>query len=158
MTLNLYNPTFLKLLLAFAFASALQFNSYSSHAQALVDASSAQSESVHETVTLDDGRVVYKRVDDMPVYKKDIVKFLTKTIRYPDKARAKGIQGRSVVQFIVNPDGHLSDFTVYKSSGSDALDEEAVRVLKLMENWRPGIEKGNPVAVLFTMPISFRLD
>lgn len=77
-------------------------------------------------------------------------------IRYPDAAKAAGIQGKVVVSFVVNPDGTVRDVTVAK--GIDAeLDAEAVRVVS-ESAWTPGTLDGNPIASQLSLPISFRLQ
>ena len=82
--------------------------------------------------------------------------YLGKNIRYPDKARKEGVNGKVILQFIVEKSGKLSDVKVLKSLGS-GLDEEAVRVLEASPNWKPGIQNGKPVRVQYTLPISFNL-
>ena len=84
------------------------------------------------------------------------MKFLQVNIRYPKEAQAKGIQGRVIVQFVVNSDGSICDEKLIKSVDPQ-LDTEAIRVIRSMPNWKPGIQKGKPVRVRFTLPVTFRL-
>ncbi|MGL4493640.1 MAG: energy transducer TonB, partial [Tannerellaceae bacterium] len=68
-----------------------------------------------------------------------------------------GIQGRVVVQFVINKDGQVADATVVR--GVDpSLDKEALRVINAMPNWKPGSQRGNPVNVKYTVPVQFRLQ
>ena len=83
--------------------------------------------------------------------------FINKNVKYPKSARDKGIEGRVFVQFVVEKDGGLSSFTVLRGV-SDELDAEAIRVLKAMPKWKPGMNDGKPVRVQFTMPFNFKLS
>ena len=83
-------------------------------------------------------------------------KFLQKNLHYPPVARENGVQGKVIVSFVVEKDGHLSDIKVLRGIGS-GCDEEAVRVLKLAPAWKPGRQNGQPVRVQYTIPINFQL-
>lgn len=63
-------------------------------------------------------------------------------------------QGRVVVTFIVEKDGSLTDIKVARSLSQDK-DAEALRVVKKMPKWNPGIQNNNPVRVQYSIPISF---
>ena len=107
-----------------------------------------------------DGIVIFKVVDQMPEFPGGVnafVLYLQKNLRYPMKARKNGIEGRVLVQFVVEKDGRISDIDVIRSSGNEMLDKEAVRVIHSMPRWKPGSNKGKPVRVSYTAPINFRL-
>lgn len=80
-----------------------------------------------------------------------------KNMQYPVEARRKNVEGKVFVQFIVNEDGSLSDFTVLKGIG-EGCDEEAVRVLKLSPNWTPGKQRGVAVKQRMVLPITFGIS
>jgi TonB family protein len=83
-------------------------------------------------------------------------KFIEENIHYPDSALKNKIQGKVFVTFIVEKDGSLSNVRVLK--GIDGgLDEEAVRVIKMMPKWIPGRQRGTPVRVQCNLPIKFIL-
>ena len=86
----------------------------------------------------------------------ELMKFLQKEVKYPKEAQDKGIQGRVVVQFVVNKDGSITDAKVVKSV-DPLLDAESLRVVNAMPNWTPGKDKGEAVRTHFTIPVSFRL-
>ena len=86
----------------------------------------------------------------------ELMKFLSRNIKYPKEAQDKGIQGRVVLQFVVNKDGSICDSKVVKAVDPQ-LDAEALRVINAMPNWTPGKQKGEPVRTRFTLPVSFRL-
>lgn len=84
-------------------------------------------------------------------------KYLSENIRYPEIAQENGIQGRVIVQFVVEKDGSTTAITVAR--GVDpSLDKEAVRVVKEMPRWKPGKQRGKPVRTKFTLPVVFRLQ
>ena len=98
-------------------------------------------------------------VEVMPVYpggEAAWAKFLQKNLRYPAQAVDARIQGKVYVSFVVEKDGHLSNINILRSPGY-GLDDEAIRVLKLVPPWKPGIQNGRPVRVSYTMPFSFQL-
>ncbi len=82
--------------------------------------------------------------------------YLQTALKYPDEARKNKITGRVILSFIVLKDGSITDIKVLRGIGGGA-DEEAVRVVKESPKWKPGILKGEPVNVAYTMPIFFQL-
>lgn len=86
-----------------------------------------------------------------------LMQFLSENIKYPVNAQKNGTQGRVTVQFIVNADGSLSNISIIRGVDPD-LDGEAVRVISTMPKWKPGMQKGKPVRVKFTVPVMFRLS
>ena len=83
--------------------------------------------------------------------------FLAHTVRYPAVAREKNEQGKVVLEMIVEKDGSISNLKVFTHI-STSLDEEALRVAKLMPKWTPGTYKSVPVRTLWTFPLSFTLS
>ena len=85
------------------------------------------------------------------------MKFLQKNIKYPTISQENGVQGRVIVQFVVNRDGSIVDTQVMR--GVDPyLDKEALRVVSTMPKWKPGKQRGKPVRTRFTLPVQFRLQ
>lgn len=84
-----------------------------------------------------------------------MMEFLANNLRYPEELKAKGTQGRVVVQFVVNADGSISDAKVIRKV-APLMDAEALRVVNAMPRWKPGVKDGKTVAVKYTVPISFR--
>ena len=108
----------------------------------------------------DDDEKAFQHVEKMPVFPGGdmaMMEFLSKNIKYPVEAQKKGLQGRVVVSFVVEKDGSLSDVQVAKSVDPQ-LDEEALRVVKSMPNWTPGMHNGKTVRVKYYVPISYRLN
>ena len=87
----------------------------------------------------------------------ELMKYLHKNIKYPSICQEQGIQGRVIVQFVVEKDGSITDVQVIKAI-NPYLDKEAVRVVSTMPKWSPGKQRGKPVRVRFTLPVTFRLS
>ncbi len=102
---------------------------------------------------------VYAVAEEMPAFRdtpEDTYRFFRDNIRYPWLDSTLGIEGRVVVQFIVEADGTVSSPTVVHSV-SPGLDREAVRVIMSMPRWKPARHHGRPVCCLQSMPIGFKL-
>ena len=85
-----------------------------------------------------------------------MMKFLNKNIKYPNRAKEDGIQGTVFIRFVVEKDGVVDDVEVAKGV-SPLLDSEAKRVVASMPKWAAGRQKGQPVAVQYTLPVRFEL-
>lgn len=83
--------------------------------------------------------------------------YLAKSLRYPKDAIDKKIEGRVMVQFIVNRDGSIVEAKVINKV-FPSLDAEGLRVVNEMPKWTPGRQKGKPVRVRYTLPIMFSLN
>lgn len=103
---------------------------------------------------------IFTVVEVMPEFpggQGELLKFLAKTIKYPVIAQENGIQGRVTASFIIEKDGSIRDIEVIR--GVDpSLDMEAVRVLSAMPKWTPGKQRGQDVAVKYTVPVTFHLQ
>ena len=105
-------------------------------------------------------QVIFQVVEEMPNFPggmNECMKFLARNIKYPVLAQEAKIEGRVIVQFVVDRDGSVNDIKVVRSI-SPQLDAEAGRVIGLMPKWNPGKQRGKAVAVKYTMPIQFRLQ
>lgn len=94
-------------------------------------------------------------VENMPELKGGLGE-LQKNINYPDMARKAGIEGRVIIQFIVNEQGQVEDPKVIRGIGG-GCDKEALRVVKQAQ-FEPGRQRGKPVRVQYSLPITFRLQ
>ncbi len=100
---------------------------------------------------------VVEQMPDFPGGMGALMQFLSKNIKYPTIAQENGTQGRVIVQFVVNRDGSIVDPRVVKSV-DPYLDKEALRVIGTMPKWKPGMQRGKPVRVKYTVPVMFRLQ
>ena len=103
---------------------------------------------------------IFQVVEEMPEFPGgmgECMKFLSKNIKYPTISQENGVQGRVIVQFVVNRDGSIVDPVVVR--GVDPyLDKEALRVISMMPKWKPGKQRGKAVRVKYTVPVMFRLQ
>lgn len=119
-----------------------------------------EEDSPKETITPTDKPLNFRVVQEIPEYPggmSALVKWLTDNLRYPAKARDKKIEGRVMVSFIINKDGTISDAKI-ETSVDPYLDKEAMRLIRHMPKWKPGIEDGKPCRTLFAIPINFKLN
>ena len=103
---------------------------------------------------------VFTIVEEMPSYPggdQKMYEYLGKNIKYPQIARESSIQGRVFVNFVVEPDGSVSNVKVLRGIGG-GCDEEAVRVVKSMPKWKAGKQRGKAVRVSYTLPVVFKLQ
>ncbi len=103
---------------------------------------------------------IFQVVEDMPEFPGgmgECMKYLAKNIKYPTISQENGVQGRVIVQFVVNKDGSIVDAEVVRSVDS-YLDKEALRVVSGMPKWTPGKQLGKPVRVRYTLPVVFKLQ
>lgn len=100
---------------------------------------------------------VVEQMPEFPGGAAELTRFIQKNIKYPMMARESDIQGRVYVNFVVEPDGSVSNVTVMRGIGG-GCDEEAVRIVNMMPKWNPGKQRGIAVRCSFTVPIVFRLQ
>lgn len=100
---------------------------------------------------------VVEQMPQFPGGQAAMIQFLSENIRYPKEAFVNNVQGRVIVNFFVDKDGSIGGARVIKSVDPQ-LDAEALRVVSSMPNWTPGMQKGKPVRVSYTVPVSFRLE
>lgn len=102
---------------------------------------------------------VFLTAERMPMFaggEAAMLNFLQRNMRYPAQALRDQVEGKVFVQFTVSATGEIVDVHVIKGLGS-GTDEEAMRVVKKMPAWEPGAQNGHPVAVRYTLPITFRI-
>jgi len=103
---------------------------------------------------------VFTAVEQMPQFPggdADLMKYISKNLKYPPVAMENNIQGRVVVQFVVTKTGKIGEVKVARSKDPD-LDNEAVRVVKTLPDFIPGKMNGQSVNVWYTLPITFKLQ
>ncbi len=99
-------------------------------------------------------------VEHMPSYPgglNALYKYIGKKIKYPSQARRMGVEGKVFISFTINKEGRLTNIKLLRGIGS-GCDEEAIRVLKKLPKWNPGKQRGKPVKVSMTLPITFKLN
>lgn len=117
-----------------------------------------QEEEKEEPINLNDAETL-KIVEQLPEYPGGMVEFmkwLTVMLKYPDAALKRKIEGKVMVSFIVNVDGSVSDIKIVQGAHK-LLDDEALRVVRLMPKWKPGLEGGRPCRSMISIPIVFEI-
>ena len=98
--------------------------------------------------------------DSMPEFPGGVsamMTYLMDNVKYPADAKKDKKEGRVACSFVITKEGKVTDVHVVKSSGTESLDNEALRVVNNMPDWKPGKENGNPVNVHYTIPVVFKL-
>jgi protein TonB len=101
--------------------------------------------------------IVFTRVEQMPEFPGGMAgmqQYFRDNLKYPEQALTKGIGGKVVIRFTVDKDGSVIDVIIKRGIG-DGCDEEALRLVKEMPSWKPGMHNGRPVKVYYTMPLDF---
>ena len=112
-----------------------------------------------KTVVSQTDQKVFDTVEQIPEYPggmQAMIEFLQTNMKYPEDAAKQKVEGRVMVQFVVETDGSVSDVHVAKQV-FPSLDAEAIRVVQAMPKWMPGKEKGKVVRVKYNLPIVFRM-
>ena len=100
---------------------------------------------------------IVEETAEFPGGMSECMKWLSKEIKYPTISQENGVQGRVIVQFVVNRDGSIVDAKIAR--GVDPyLDKEALRVVNKMPKWKPGKQRGKAVRQQYTLPVMFRLQ
>ena len=117
-----------------------------------------------EGITSENGKVfegeIFKVVEVMPEFPGGagkMMEFIQKNLKYPMTAQENGIQGRVFVNFVIEPDGSITNVRVMRGIGG-GCDEEAIRIVQSMPNWKPGKQRGVAVRSSFTVSIIFKLQ
>ena len=109
----------------------------------------------------DDEAIPFQLVEQKPSFNggdaNEFSKWVNSRLNYPEDAKKKKLGGRVVLQFTIAADGHLEDVKVLRSSGIPSIDAEALRVVSMSPNWKPGYQRGSPVRVTYTFPVIFQL-
>jgi TonB family protein len=100
--------------------------------------------------------IVVEEMPEFPGGEVAMRNYISQSLIYPEKAQEWGIQGKVIVTFIIDIDGSIKDAKISKRV-HPKLDEEALRLINNMPKWKPGRQKGKPVRVNYTVPISFIL-
>ncbi len=103
---------------------------------------------------------IFAVVEQQPEFEggmEELGRYLSENIRYPAAAQKANVHGRVFVNFVVTKKGDIADVNLLKGVGF-GCDEEAIRVVSRMPNWKPGSQSGIPVNVRYNLPINFELE
>ncbi|MDD4968537.1 MAG: TonB family protein [Paludibacter sp.] len=113
-----------------------------------------------KSYNLEGKEIQYSPIDEMPEFpggEKALMNYISINLKYPVKMQKKGIQGKSILKFVVGKDGSITKIEIIRSATS-VLDDEAIRVVKSLPKWKPGMLDGEPVSVYYTLPVNFKLE
>ena len=99
---------------------------------------------------------IVQQMPEFPGGGSAFIRWLTRQLRYPPLAQSQRIQGRVVVSFIVNKDGSIADVKLEKSVNA-LLDREALRVIRMMPQWKPGVHNNQPCRTMVAVPVVFKI-
>ncbi|MCB0514463.1 MAG: energy transducer TonB [Chitinophagales bacterium] len=99
--------------------------------------------------------VVVEKMPEFPGGQTAMMDYVYENIKYPTLAEQNHIEGLVLITFVVNEDGSLSDFVIKKDIGF-GCGEEALRVIKTLPKFTPGMQRGKPVKVQYNLPIRFK--
>lgn len=84
--------------------------------------------------------------------------YIAKNVIYPQEARKENITGKAFIEFNVSETGEITNVSVARSSGSEVLDKEAIRVVSSSPSWEPGEQRGKKIDVKYTLPVEFLMS
>ena len=105
-------------------------------------------------------QMIYDYPEQMPQFPGGgdaLDQYLKTSIQYPEKAKEQGLSGKVYVSFVIEVDGTISNVEIRRGE-HDLLNNEAIRVVKAMPNWKPGSIRGKVVRTRYTLPIVFSLN
>ncbi len=126
---------------------------------ALTEQEAAAADEGAQAALMDDKPLDFRVVESLPQFPGGAVEFmkwLTRNLRYPLAAERQKIEGRVVVQFVVERDGSISGLQVVKKA-HPYLDREAMRVLRTMPKWTAGVQNDRPCRTMVCIPVVFKL-
>jgi len=103
--------------------------------------------------------IIFNYLERMPTFyggERELLKFIKKNLEYPQEAIEQKNEDRVLLSFCVHETGEISDIVVLRGKYK-TLNDEAVRIIKLMPNWKPAISNGKPICHMYFLPIEFKL-
>lgn len=108
-------------------------------------------------VEIEEPFVVVEQMPEFPGGQPSLMSYLSQNIQYPQEAVKAKKEGTCYLRFIVDKEGQVRDPKIIRSSGTECLDNEAIRIVKAMPKWNPGMQGGQNVNVSYTLPVRFAL-
>lgn len=100
--------------------------------------------------------VIVEEMPEFPGGEKALLMYVAENVKYPEEAKAKDIEGTVYLKFVVNKEGKVQDVSILR--GVDpSIDQEAIKVIENLPEWKPGQQSGKPVDVCMQIPIMFKL-
>nr|WP_256471433.1 energy transducer TonB [Solitalea agri] len=111
----------------------------------------------YDSTGAEKNHTVFHKRPEFPGGTNTLLNFLSRNLKYPSVSRRLGIEGKVLVQFVVNPNGQIINARIKQGLTTD-LDTEALRVVNSLPSWEPGIHDGEKVNFNYLLPIVFRLQ
>ena len=111
-----------------------------------------------ETVAKQSGKEIFRSVEQMPQFpggEAALMKYIQSHLKYPEKAARNNIEGKVIVQMVIDQTGQVGEVKILRSVDKD-LDKEAIRVIKTLPKFKPGRQNGKAVSVWYTLPVTFK--
>jgi periplasmic protein TonB len=112
-----------------------------------------------DSIVIERGNEIFGPVDVMPEFPGGIIEmyaFIKKNLAKPEFVKTGKVNGKAFLKFVVRPDGSLTDIDFLKGVKDCAeCDSAAVKLIKTMPKWKPGMQNGKPVSVMYNLPINF---
>ncbi|HET8962664.1 MAG TPA: energy transducer TonB [Chitinophagales bacterium] len=139
-------------------SDTMEFDEITNNEKSVAETSSKKIPEAVSTTSSENANIflIVEQMPEFPGGEEAMYKFLAENIKYPALAKDNSIQGTVYIKFVVSDKGKISDAVVVRGIGS-GCDEEALRVVKKMPNWSPGMQEGKQVDVYYTLPIKFQL-
>lgn len=99
--------------------------------------------------------LIAEKMPEFPGGETEVAKYISENIKHPEDAKENKEGFRSFVSFVIDSTGSVVNLSIARSSGSVALDNEALRVVSKMPKWKPGMQRGVAVNVSYTIPVQF---
>src|SRR6185312_6272502 len=121
-----------------------------------IDIAPAKGVTANKNVKNDTVYSVVETLPEFPGGMQALLTYVAKNTKYPQNAVKNKIEGKVIVNFIIEKDGSVTNVKPYRGVSPD-LDKEALRVISSLPKWKPGAQHGKPVRTAYTMPIAFQL-
>ncbi len=111
---------------------------------------------IEYTVIDGDTTVIVDVMPQFPGGQEKLIAYLSKKIKYPNKARREGMQGKVLIQFTIDREGSVRDIVIKKGIRED-IDNEAIKIVARMPKWTPGYQNDKPIPVNYILPLNYTL-
>jgi TonB family protein len=109
-------------------------------------------------ISKDDVFFIVEEMPEFPGGDEGLRNFIAENVRYPEDAKEQKMEGKVFVGFVIDKEGNVRDVELRRGINCESINNEAMRVVKALPQWKPGKQSGQNVAVSYTIPINFKLD
>lgn len=102
--------------------------------------------------------VIVEEMPEFPGGEEELRKYIAEHVQYPEDAKVQKQEGKVFIKFVIDKEGNVRDAEIVNGTRFESLNNEALRVIKSMPQWKPGKQRGQNVNVSFVVPINFQLN